>query len=265
MQIRALIFIIFFIVSNTLSAQNSCCEMQDCKDKAEKLAREITISVAYLGKDPNNYQQRDKILDSFRIVDEYRYLKIVELIKNIDKFNNGTLGGLSCINEFIDEEDVLDWMTHFFLKYENVKGLSPEFCKGFGLHFDLNTGVGDLFRASESFSSSSRLLLSYTFSKKACGGRVRVLLGPSFYYQGREAFLLINPRTEIRLLDIGNDLLSIGNLKLIGQANFNNKILITGLGVSIELDNFGAQVMGEYQTGKLNYSIQTGIFYRFRI
>lgn len=267
-KLKANIFIlllIFFFQFHVLHAQENCCNDEGCKANAKALSGEILSSFSSLGKDPNNFELREKILDSFKVSNHNQYAEFVRLVKKLEKFNRENSFGLNCINEFINNEDVLDWLTHFFLKYENVKGLSPEFCKGFGLHFDLNTGVADLFNNGESFSSSVRLLLSYTIAKNNCGGKVRLMLGPSVYYQDQRLLFLINPRAEFRLLDIGTDLISIGNIKLITQANFNRSKLITGLGVGAELYNFGAQLLGEYQMGKQNYSIQTGIFYRFKL
>ncbi|HYG37995.1 MAG TPA: hypothetical protein VD908_05220 [Cytophagales bacterium] len=267
-KLKANIFILllfFFFQLPMVLAQENCCNEEACKTNAKELSEEVSASFALLGNDPNNFELREKILDSFKVSDHNQYAEFVRLVKKVEKFNQENPFGLNCINGFIDNEDVLDWLTHFFLKYENVKGLSPEFCKGFGLHFDLNTGVADLFNNTESFSSSTRLLLSYTISKNNCGGKVRLMLGPSVYYQDQKLLFLINPRAEFRLRDIGTDLISIGNIKLITQANFNSSKLITGLGVGAELYNFGAQLLGEYQTGKQNYSIQTGIFYRFKL
>jgi hypothetical protein len=262
--VTSAIIIAISLGNYTFSQTQNCCNEAACKETAQKLAQEAAIVMAPLGSDPNDEELRRNKVENLQKNSPAAYAKIVHHKKSIKKWAANDGDKINCLMSFITNMEVLDWLIYLALEDSQIHYLSPEFCRGWALQADINQGAVDLFTSSEGFSSSARLLLAYTLStKNTCGGRIRLLLGPSLYYQDRKTLLLLNPRVEIRLFDLANELISIGNIKLITQANVNREHLIGGIGIGAELYNVGIQLLGELQQGENRYSIQTGIFYRF--
>lgn len=248
-----------------------CCADSNCKQAAQDLAVKVNGVFSVLAENPGSFEARESILDSVRAYNTTLYNRVIGSIKKLDKWSGQSGSKRLCFFDLLEQEDTvsieskLGWIEHIEKRLDDTKFNSPEFCREFGLHLDLNQGAQDLFKDSEAYLLSTRVLFSYTFSgKDNCGGRLRFMLGPSLYYSKKKADLFVNPRAEIRLMDIGNPLTNVGNVKLIAQANVGNRF-IGGIGLGVELANFGVQILGEYHDKMADYSLQIGLSYRAKL
>jgi len=149
-------------------------------------------------------------------------------------------------------------------KTSTTESLSS-FRKGFGILVHTGIGASSLFTSSERFASLSGLLLSYTFTPKGqnTGGYVRAMIGPGLYYSATKTYVLVHPRFELRIKDLGSDLASIGCLKLIVQGGFQKNIQLGGLGIGAEISRFHLQLTENYLFNESALVLQFGLGYSF--
>lgn len=261
--------LILYLPVQTLA--QSCCDQPQCREQAQAFVDQISPLIKTLGEDPDIFEDRQIILDSLRIHEGRLFNRMVNGIKDLEKWFGTDGDKRNCFFDLLLVSDTvtaawqLDWIGHIVKRLDDSDFGSPEFCREWGLHLDLNQGVADPFGSSEAYLLSTRALISYTLSPTdSCGGRFRLMLGPSLYYSKEKAHLFINPRVEIRLMDIGNNMTNVGNIKAIAQGNIGDRF-IGGLGLGVELANFNLQILGEYHDTDHDYSIQVGIGYRFSL
>jgi hypothetical protein len=266
---KVLFFLLFTSLYTSITAQN-CCDDPNCKAATSASAGKVIALLKSWGKTGSDSTNNAK-LDTFRRNNPIKYKELIDIVTQYKNWTNDTTTipkskGACFLDAFHEEDEfALDWFTFIVRKNTQSATRSVEFCKGWDLHLDIGQGGSDWFRSSESYLFSGRLLLSYTFARQDCGGRIRLLIGPSFYYWHQNALLMANPRIEYRLKDIATPYGSIANLKLIGQANVNDKYFIGGAGIALEVARqFGLHLMAEYGS-KNSYLIQTGIFYRIKL
>ncbi len=258
-------FFLFFLFSSVSFAQKNCCQGINSKNKISVFANQIIIATGQIGTFKK--ENLDSLIDNYKKLHNADYK---QLIKRIDQLNNLDSCEKECFNSFFTSDVISSYSWYLYLKQgrpdkENKSTLSTEFCKGFGFQIEISQGNINLFKNSETALISGRGLLSYTFSKNDCGGRVRLMLGPSFYYWKQNIVLFLNPRAEIRIKDKYNNLGSLWNSKIIIQANISDKYLILGPGIAIELaKQISIQLLAEYMINENNYLIHTGLSYRFR-
>jgi len=266
------IFCFMLFVSMASYGQADCCQSPDCKSNVILRINSIKSLLAPLGKFPHDVADQDTKWYAFKKANKDFYKKIKHFMDEEARIeaNDRTWG--SCFSSLFNttnvlgtESDILNWKG--YLREQSTKGNfnSPEFHKGGGVHFDINQGVADVGKTSESYSFAARVLLSFTLPKKGkeSGGHWRIMIGPSYYHTNVNSMILLNPRIEYRLLDIGNDLTSVGNLKLIADTNFGERSIVGG-GIGLELYHFGAQILFQGQNEDKSSHILMGLFYRIQ-
>jgi hypothetical protein len=260
--IIVLSFIQYFTLEPAIGQSN-------CRLKTEEYITRFKSAISKLPADPGTDVERDQYLDSVRLNNPEFYNRIARLSMEAQTNIKRDDSWLPCfqqeflnVNPTAQDETIIRWSAHLFKRLLTFDFRSPEFEKGVGIHLDASQGAADLGRQSEAYSFAARVLLAYTFSNEVAGGRVRILGGVSTYYFERRFLWFANPRLEYRIVDLGNDLATLGNLKAILDANFG-KTWIAGAGVGLELHNFGVQLMYQRQGRQKSSQILVGLFYRF--
>ena len=266
-RILVLAKILFSIVFIGISIQ--CMGQPDCVEKTGDYIIRLKGALASFIPDPGNDNERDQFLETLKHSNPQQYQRIGRLSKEANLQMRQDSLWLSCfqqeflnINPSSEDENIIRWSAHLFKRFIEFEFLSPEFERGIGIHLDANQGAADLGRDSEAYSFAARISMAYTFSKDASGGRLRILGGVSTYYFDSRFLWFINPRVEYRIVDIGNELTSLGSIKAIADANFG-KTWIAGVGVGLELHDFGIQLLYERQGEIKSSHLLVGIFYRF--
>ena len=266
-RILVLTKIFFSIVFIGISVQ--CIGQPDCVEKTGDYIMRLKGALASFIPDPGNDKERDQYLETLRHRNPLGYQLIERLSKEANLQMQRDSLWLSCfqqeflnVNPSSEDENIIRWSAHLFKRFSKLELVSPEFEKGFGIHLDVNQGAADLGQDSEAYSFAARILMAYTFSKDTSGGRLRILGGVSTYYFDSRFSWFVNPRLEYRIIDIGNELTSLGSIKAIADANFG-KTWIAGVGVGLELHDFGIQVLYERQGEIKSSHLLVGIFYRF--
>jgi len=264
-----------FYSVTSLHAQE-CCDKPECKTKAHELATAIGNAVNFLAPYPANQpvdeDSKKQFIEALKKDKPAEYNAILIAAKNINAWSSaGTqdeqISKSSCLSREYQKlgPDPSDWVQYFLNSFNSSSFRSPEFAKGFNVHFYSGTGVRRPFAHTEGFISVSRLLFSYTFvkGKNDAGGHVRVMIGPALYYSRQKAYLMINPRAEFRINDIGNDLVSIGCYKLIVQGNFQKHIQMVGIGIGAELSKFNVEFTPDYDFKSHSMLLQISLGYTF--
>jgi len=160
-----------------------------------------------------------------------------------------------------------NWKGYFMAAFITSGFQSPEFRKGFGILVHSGIGASSLFTSSERFASLSGLVFSYTFTPKGqnSGRHIRAMIGPGLYYSATKTYLLIHPRFEFRVKDLGSELAGIGCLKLIAQGGFQKEIQLAGGGIGAEVSNSHLQLTENYLFNEAALVLQFGIGYSFEL
>jgi hypothetical protein len=238
-------------------------------DDAIRYLEATTTLVKKLPPYPGTEGKADSVLAIFKQTEPASERKLHQAILFAEKKRKSDPSFLQCLveNAHLTDSNYNNWSQFLAGHYVKLTFRSPEFVRGFGLHLDVSQGGADLGTASESYAVAGRALLSYTFVPKSAptnaGGHVRLLGGVSTYYAFRELETFANLRGEFRIRDIGNDLTSFGNVKLIADLNHNNDYTIIGGGAGVELYNFGIQLLYQRETQIGGSYLLFGIFYRF--
>jgi hypothetical protein len=240
-----------------------------CDDAIRYIGATTTL-VKKLPMYPGTEGKADSLLAIFQQSDPASERKLRQAILFAEEKRKADPSFLQCLieNAHLTDSNYNNWTQFLAGHYVKLAFRSPEFVRGFGLHFDINQGGADLGSASESYAVAGRALLSYTFVSKDAptnaGGHVRLMGGVSTYYAFRELETFANLRGEFRVRDIGNDLTSFGNVKLIADLNSNKDYTIIGGGAGLELYKFGIQLLYQRETQIGGSYLLFGIFYRFQ-
>lgn len=265
----SIIFLLSFSGKNLTAQTVPCCQDQACSQLATDYAGKFTNEVKLLGKYSDDDQLRQQLLDSISRVNAAGYKKLLQQVSTIHDWSVEDNSRLDCMLEKMpaDNIDPTYWLSYLLGTQYASTFKSPEFVKGPGIFFHLNQGALNLFAQQEGYALTGGALLSYTFTKKGedAGGRLRVMIGPSIFYSGQTVNLLVNPRLEWRLLDIGGELTSIGCVKLITEANLNDNLQIAGIGLGADISKFALQLSGGYEFSNKDYLILLGIGYHIRM
>lgn len=264
---RCILFLILYIFFNGLSHAQDCCAMPDCEKKADSFAKDLSHTVSALGPCSPDMNVANSIVSAYKIEHAEKFQVIHDLTLQYNKWETDTttLSLVDCILKKITNEDVLDWLAYFNKIYTGASVFkSPEFEKGWAVYAELNQGATDMFKSEELHLLTIRTMCSYTVNNnKSNAIRYRLMLGPALYYSASEAFFYLCLRTEIRLWDLDAKKATIGNVKLIVHSNSNFKTVDGGLGIGIELNNFGLHLFPfDYDFKNQMYFIQIGFFYR---
>lgn len=271
-HVRSFFFFIAICISPQLFfAQTPCCDDPGCHDKATQLVTAIGKATNFLGAYPANqpvdFNGKKRFLDSLKTYQPSKYNAIKKATKQINDFGKDDVSRRVCLSrEYANlTEDQLNWVNYFITAFYTSGFRSPEFRKGFGILVHTGMGASSLFKSSERFASLSGLLLSYTFTPKGknTGGRVRALIGPGVYYSATKTYLLVHPRFEFRIKDLGNEITTIGCLKLIAQGGFQKDIQLAGLGIGAEISRFHIQLTENYLFNDSAFAFQVGLGYSF--
>jgi len=271
MKISLIKFLLTVLILS--SALSSIAQIDSCENKVKGYIINLKTILEKFIPDPGSDDARQVYIESIQKINPALFSKAQKLVNEGNSKMNNDSKWLRCFqNEFTrinpssQDLSTLNWFA-YLAKQTTAEFVSPEFANGFGFHIDVNQGVADVGKKTETYSFAARGLLSYTFknfkANKSSGGHSRVLFGISTYYQNNKFLLFANPRYEYKIRDIGNKLTSIGNLKFIADANVGDTWVIGG-GLGIELYNFGLQLLYQRQTNDLSSHILTGLFYRFK-
>jgi hypothetical protein len=272
-QVLPVLFLTICIYPQLLFAQIACCDDPACHDKAKQVATAIGKSVEFLGVYPGdaqlplNDEGKKRYLDSLKKNNPSNYNTIKKAARQLNDWKSEDPSQKVCLNGELAKLtlDQLKWVNYFTTAFFSSGFRSPEFRKGFGLLVHTGIGASSLFTSSERFASLSGLLVSYTFTPKGqnTGGLVRAMIGPGLYYSATKTYLLVHPRFEFRIKDLGSDLASIGCLKLIAQGGFQKDIQLAGLGIGAEISRFHVQLTENYLFNDSALVLQIGLGYSF--
>jgi len=271
------LFLAICIYPRLSFAQTACCDNPACRDSASRLLKAFGLSTDFLGpystaNHPTSKNEKKQFLDSLKTAQPSNYNAIKEAAKQIVDWQSVNVNRRKCMVLLESDDNVItkeqsDWKGYFMAAFITSGFQSPEFRKGFGILIHSGIGASSLFTSSERFASLSGLLLSYTFTPKGqnSGGHIRAMIGPGLYYSATKTYLLIHPRFEFRIKDLGSDLAGIGCLKLIAQGGFQKDIQLAGLGFGAEVSNFHLQLTENYLFNESALVLQFGIGYSFEL
>ena len=263
------IFLLFtlFIGVQGYTQKNSCMQDSICRTQAASYASLYIHNLAVLGVCPVDPALANQKLEALKNNFLSQYESIFILKSEIGDWADGDSNKKRSVTSFIRDMNTIDWVNYINTLNVTVQPTSPEFCRGSGLHLDYNFGSTDAFGKYESVARSAHLLYAYTFAKNDCGGRIRLLLGPSYLRYAKKDFVMGTLRMEIRLKDImAGSLGGIAVIKLLLQSSVNDIGFVAGPGIGLEL---GKKVSVQYLTQflrmykKNTYALQLGIGYRF--
>lgn len=264
-----IIFLLSFSGKNLTAQPVPCCQDPACTQQAADYAGKFTREVKLLGKYSDDDQLRQHMLDSVRRENAAGYKKLMQHVSTIHDWSVEDNSRLDCMLEKMpaDNMDPTYWLSYLLGTQYASTFKSPEFVKGPGIFIHLNQGALNLFAQQEGYALTGGALLSYTFTKKGegAGGRIRAMIGPSIFYSGQTVKLLVNPRLEWRLFDIGGELTSIGCVKLITEANLNDNLQMAGMGLGADISKFALQLSGGYEFSNKDYLVLLGIGYHIPV
>jgi len=252
-------------------AQTVCCDNPACRDSARQVVTSLGKATDFLGVYPSGQpvddERKKQFIDSLKNNEPARYNAIRQAAKQFDEWGSIDVSRRDCLTSQFQNlsADQRKWVSYFITALFSSGFRSPEFRKGFGILVHTGIGASSLFTSSERFASLSGVLLSYTFTPKGqnTGGHVRVMIGPGLYYSATKTYLLVHPRFEFRIKDLGSDLASIGCLKLIAQGGFQKDIQLGGLGIGAEISRFHLQLTENYLFNESALVLQFGLGYSF--
>ena len=250
-------------------AQTACCDNPACRDSARQVVTSLGKATDFLGVYPSGQpvddERKKQFIDSLKNNEPTRYNAIRQAAKQFDEWGSIEVSRRDCLTSQFENlsADQRKWVSYFITALFSSGFRSPEFRKGFGILVHTGIGASSLFTSSERFASLSGLLLSYTFTPKGqnTGGYVRAMIGPGLYYSATKTYLLVHPRFEFRIKDLGSDLASIGCLKLIVQGGFQKDIQLGGLGIGAEISRFHLQLTENYLFNESALVLQFGLGY----
>jgi len=266
-----LLFLAIFSYPRLSFAQTACCENPACRDSARQVVTSLGKATDFLGVYPSGQpvddERKKQFIDSLKNNEPARYNTIRQAAKQFDEWGSINVSRRDCLTSQFENlsPDQRKWVSYFITALFSSGFRSPEFRKGFGILVHTGIGATSLFTSSERFASLSGLLLSYTFTPKGqnTGGYVRAMIGPGLYYSATKTYLLVHPRFEFRIKDLGSDLASIGCLKLIAQGGFQKDIQLGGLGIGAEISRFHLQLTENYLFNESALVLQFGLVYSF--
>ena len=250
-------------------AQTACCDNPACRDSARQVVTSLGKATDFLGVYPSGQpvddERKKQFIDSLKNNESARYNTIRQAAHQFDEWGSINVSRRDCLTSQFENlsPDQRKWVSYFITALFSSGFRSPEFRKGFGILVHTGIGASSLFTSSERFASLSGLLLSYTFTPKGqnTGGYVRAMIGPGLYYSATKTYLLVHPRFEFRIKDLGSDLASIGCLKLIVQGGFQKDIQLGGLGIGAEISRFHLQLTENYLFNESALVLQFGLGY----
>ena len=252
-------------------AQTTCCDNPICRDSARQVVTSLGKTIDFLGVYPSGQpvddERKKQFIDSLKNNEPARYNTIRQAAHQFDEWGSINVSRRDCLTSQFENlsPDQRKWVSYFITALFSSGFRSPEFRKGFGILVHTGIGASSLFTSSERFASLSGLLLSYTFTPKGqnTGGYVRAMIGPGLYYSATKTYLLVHPRFEFRIKDLGSDLASIGCVKLIAQGGFQKHIQLVGLGIGAEISRFHLQLTENYLFNESALVLQFGLGYSF--
>ncbi|MBX7110026.1 MAG: hypothetical protein K1X61_15355 [Chitinophagales bacterium] len=265
-----LFIIVLLFTADPLTAQNTaCCQDPACTQLAATYADKFITEVKMMGKYSDDDQVRQRAMDSVSHANAAGYKKMMQQVSAIHDWSADDNSRLDCMLEKMpaDNIDATYWLSYLMGTRYASSFKSPEFVRGFGIFIHVNQGAINLFGKEEGYALTGGALLSYTFTKKGeeAGGSVRAMIGPSVFYSGQTVNLLVNPRMEWRLFDIGGELTSIGCVKLITEANLNDNLQIAGIGLGADISKFALQLNGGYEFSNDDFLLLLGIGYHIPV
>lgn len=266
-MIRSVLLLLTFTVLFTSAFSQRCCDDEQCREEAMRFATDFINIFDVLGTYPANETQSEIEGKFNQLKGEYpaKYAAIKSTKAEYAKWAGEDPTKKLCVVDYFGL-DVNRWYAYVIRQETEIKHRSAEFCRGPGLHFDLNFGARDPYGAFEGFANSYHLLGTYTFGKNPCGGFLRLMAGPAFCHIGGKGYLMGVLRTELRVTDIATLVGEVGNLKLILQGNANDVLIGFGGGPAVEVGRkVSVQLLGQYYIADVKdfYTVQIGLGYRF--
>lgn len=260
----------FFIALTLLSTpafSQRCCDDKQCREEAMRFATDFINIFDVLGAYPANETQSEIEVKFNQLKEQYpaKYAAIKSTKAKYAKWAREDVTKKLCVVDYFGL-DVNRWYAYAIRQETEIKHRSAEFCRGPGLHFDLNFGARNPYAPLEGFANSYHFFGTYTMGKHPCGGRLRLMLGPAYYHIGGVGYLMGALRTEIRITDISTVVGEVGNLKLILQGNANDVLIGFGGGPAVEVGRkVSVQLLGQYYIAQAKdfYTLQIGLGYRF--
>jgi len=274
-----IIFLVLFHID--LSAQE-CCFIPECKAQAIVFADTFTILTSTFGEAPVG---KDSTLSRLNRIKSGNREQYDAFMSNINEFNSWSLDHSFAINCFTTQtltkpngDNTIQWVNEAISLGVKTKFRSSQFCRGFRFQMEAGLGAANLGKQSESFYSTLRALVSYTFapndpaiagdpSLEHCNGRIRLLAGLSEAYISQKGITQGVLRAEIRLRDFAADPLgAFANIKLIlqGSQGITRNMTSLGGGIGLEFELGSINLLYERHHHIANSSIQLNMAYRFK-
>lgn len=260
-----MVLIISSIGLPVLAQDSICCSDPICSAKVKQLITNLEKETRLLGSCPEDFKARKEILDKLKIDKPASFDNLKKAVSQLHNWYINDISRRICVTRHYAEmtDDALNWFEFIMSLYYIADFRSPEFAKGFGFHANAAMGSIDAFKTSERYVLTGGVLISYTFTPKGrvTGGHTRLMLGPSIFYSRQDISLMANPRIEFRLKDIGNEMTSLGCFKFIAQGNIGRKMMLAGIGGSIELSRFAIDITLDNDFKNKDFYLKIGMMY----
>lgn len=271
---------VLYVVPVATVAQN-CCDRPACAAEAQSFADNIASLVQQLDEPPAGREETEKALAHLKVTNRELYKNFMRAVGDYIEWTSDESGPKSlCFSEKvpIDDTNTIPWIQQVTTYKQGVNFSSAEFCRGFDVQAEIGLGSTGLGSASEGFGATVRVLASYTFAPTDpavhpdnvapaahCGGRVRLMAGVSQSYLGRRGITFATLRMELRLVDLADDLASLGHVKLMVQGNtgINRSVNSVGIGVGLDLQILGLHLMHSWQDEIVDNVTELGLYYKF--
>ena len=256
---------IFIVAGQPPVTEKKCCDIPECKAKSESFAVKLIGMAAFLPPCSDDKDINKRTLDSLQKANQRLYSGFIETMNDLVDFRNSIGNKDRCFSSILPDayrDNILNWIIYFNDIKNPVKFPSTEFCRGWKKRFEISQGAANIFTNAATYLGSLHGFIAYTFKpskqneKESCGGKFRLMAGPSLYMRGNTSYITANARTVFWLKDIGKQTFHVGNINAFGEyfTNFS-RFNYAGAGIEIELGPFALNLEGNINTrdGKLGF------------
>lgn len=261
----------------TTRPQIECCLIPECAFKAQEFANSFIRLTENMGDAPSGQELTRTRLQMLKNENPEVCREFISLVKKYKNWEHRNHMAATCFAgpTMLVSENCVDWVDNARSLFTESTFRSSQFCREFRFLLEAGVGVADVGQSTESFYSSIRGLVSYTFAPhdpaaesnnhlQHCNGRIRMVAGLSQSYISKVGVLQGLLRLEGRLSDIHTMVGPIGNIKFLLQGGYGitRDIHSIGGGVGLEIEYGGAHVIYERISGKAKSAIQLNFTYR---
>ncbi|NSL87690.1 hypothetical protein ECE50_012655 [Chitinophaga sp. Mgbs1] len=246
-----LLLLSFGLAAQSPAVAPRCCDVPECKTRIEALAAQMLKVVKLLGPCNDDPTINQDALAQLQVKFPAEYNEFEPVVREILDIKSGRqYRNDLCFSNALPEEhriNVLSWLS-YMQKQLNGPAVFPssEFCGGWRMRFELGQGAGSIFRKDMGYIGSVRGYLAYTFAReRGCDGRLRLLAGPSVFWQNNVAYMQLSTRAAYRVKNLTPKKLPayFGNINVFGEYTTTfGAFHYAAAGGEVELGPFGVNL-----------------------